>query len=79
MKSILRLGGVLLCIVALSACRTMDTKTAADSEIMVQAQCPGNVAANALADDAFRATLWQQSAAEYDALSLQVFTGRWPR
>jgi 5'-nucleotidase (lipoprotein e(P4) family) len=73
MKSIPQWCGVLLCVVALNACQIMNTKSSPDSTAVVQAQCPGSVAVKALADDAFRATLWQQSAAEYDALCLQVF------
>jgi 5'-nucleotidase (lipoprotein e(P4) family) len=68
MKPILYPGIVLLCALGLAACQTTGGKHAAAAPA-----CAVKPAAAILADDSFRATLWQQTAAEYDALSLQVY------
>ncbi len=65
MKSSLRAVLLLSVMVLLGACRTMPAVPATPA-LAVCAQ-------PAAAHDAFLATLWQQRAAEYDALSLQVF------
>jgi 5'-nucleotidase (lipoprotein e(P4) family) len=69
MKPILQSGIALLCAFGLSGCQTTSGKRA-DATPACATPSPAAV----LADDSFRAALWQQSAAEYDALSLQAYT-----
>jgi 5'-nucleotidase (lipoprotein e(P4) family) len=66
MKMMFRAGALLLCAAGLTAC-------AGARRIAEAPGCPAGNTVPALADDNFRVTLWQQSAAEYDALSLQVY------
>ncbi len=65
MKSVLRTAFLLCCVVVLGACRSMPATQATIA--------PAACAQPQVAHDAFLATLWQQRAAEYDALSLQVY------
>ncbi len=58
----------LLCLAGLTACTTGAGEKSAATPL-----CADTSQRPALADDGFRSALWQQSAAEYDALSLQVF------
>jgi len=68
MKQIVHRAMVLLCVAGLSACQTT-----AGNKTIAAPTCGDIGAARAIAADSFRATLWQQTAAEYDALSLQVY------
>ena len=68
MNQFLRFTIALLCVVGVSACHTT-----AGNKSAVTPACDDTAAPKLIADDSFRATLWQQTAAEYDALSLQVY------
>jgi acid phosphatase len=68
MKAILSLAVTWLYVLGLTACQTT-----AGNKSVAGPSCATTPSVAVLADDSFRATLWQQSAAEYDALSLQAF------
>lgn len=68
MKQIMHWSMALLCVAGLSACQTNP-----GNKNLAAPACDEAAAVKAIADDSFRATLWQQTAAEYDALSLQVY------
>lgn len=68
MKQIVHRAMVLLCVAGLSACQTNP-----GNKTRAAPTCDETVTVKAIADDSFRATLWQQTAAEYDALSIQVY------
>ena len=73
MLATMRMIGTLVLVLSLSAC-VGDANLKADSPAPASvAECSADNQKALLADDSFRVALWQQTAAEYDALSFQVF------
>lgn len=68
MKHLAGLGLAIILSLSLVACRPHSIRDDSGG-IALASTLPA-----ALADDSFKSTLWQQTAAEYDALSLQVYT-----